>query len=86
MKGCSELITIDLSKLTNLTNIQNNFMEGCTKLTTINLSNLTYLTYIGSDFLKGCNQSITITCSKKIKEVLKTNNKKLSSLITYTLV
>jgi hypothetical protein len=54
MQGVYGITTIDLSPLTQMTSIGDNFLHGCSKLTEINLEPLEGVTSIGSDFLSGC--------------------------------
>jgi hypothetical protein len=60
---CSNLIAIDLSRLSNVTYIGNGFLSGCSNLTTIDLSHLSNVTYIGNGFLSGCINLTTIDLS-----------------------
>ncbi len=54
MYNCESLQKIDLSGLTNLTTIGDEFMHYCYNLQEINLSRLTNLKSIGNDFMEDC--------------------------------
>jgi hypothetical protein len=64
MLSCTKLTSIDLSELSNVTTIGNNFMSNCSSLTNIDLSRLTQLTTIGYGFMSGCASLTNIDLSK----------------------
>ena len=51
---CSNLESIDLSKLSNVTKIGNRFLFICSKLESIDLNGLSNVTSIGNSFLSFC--------------------------------
>lgn len=82
MINYSSLTKIDLSPLTNLNYIKENFMHGCKNLTTIVLPKS--LTIIDNNFMCECISLTSITCTNKQKELLLLNNQHLKNLIKLT--
>ena len=56
----SSLTRLDLSAVSFVTQIGDNFLEECTSLTSVDLSGLSNVTLIGSHFLWGCNSLPTL--------------------------
>ena len=56
----SSLTRLDLSAVSFVTQIGDDFLEGCTSLTSIDLSGLSNVTLIGSYFLSDCESLITL--------------------------
>eukprot|EP00760_Papus_ankaliazontas_P028006 PhM_4_TR3474/c1_g2_i1/m.77882 len=54
---------LDLSPLTNVTKIGNNFLHGCSRLTSLDLSPLANVRHIGSGFLDGCGALTSLDLS-----------------------
>jgi hypothetical protein len=69
MWNCASLSSVDLSGLTELETIGDNFLNGCTNLTSIDLSGLIQLESIDDYFLNKCVKlkSIDLTPLKNIK-------------------
>jgi len=63
LEKCSNLTTIDLSHLSQVTRIGDWFLYNCSSLTTIDLSPLSQVTQIGMFFLSGCSNLTTIDLS-----------------------
>ena len=61
--GCTGLTTVDLSPLSQVTEVQGSFLEGCTGLTTLDLSPLSQLTEVQEAFLRGCTGLTTLDLS-----------------------
>ena len=57
------LTSIDLTPLTNIISIGNNFLYKYTSLTNIDLTSLTNITSIGNNFLSGCKSLTNINLS-----------------------
>ena len=57
--NCTKLTTMDLSHLSNIASIGNDFLRN-TKLTTIDLSPLSNVTSVGNHFLYDCSKLTTI--------------------------
>ncbi|WP_010302439.1 leucine-rich repeat protein [Candidatus Odyssella thessalonicensis] len=54
LRGCTNLTSLDMRGLSNLTAIGASFLERCITLTSLNMRGLSNLTSIGSAFLRGC--------------------------------
>ena len=63
LSNCKNLTSIDLSPLSNITQIGDWFLSGCRNLTTIDLSPLLNVTQIGKYFLYRCSNLTTINLS-----------------------
>ena len=61
--GCTNLTTLDLSPLLNVTNIARSFLALCAGLRTLDLSPLSNVKSIDSRFLKGCTGLTTLDVS-----------------------
>ena len=62
--GCSNLTSIDLSPLSNVTSIDGALLGNCSNLTIIDLSPLSNITSIDRHFLRGCSNLTTINLSQ----------------------
>ena len=56
----SSLTRLDLSAVSFVTQIGDNFLEECTSLTSVDLSGLSNVTVIGDCFLSDCNSLTTL--------------------------
>ncbi len=91
--GARYITTIDLSPLTQMTSIGDNFLKERSKLKEINLEPLANVTSIGSDFLLGCGLkvidlrplvSLTSIGNNFLSYIRDLNNVDLSPLIRLT--
>jgi len=71
LKGCTSLISINLSFLSNTTSIYDDFLEECSKLESIDLSSLINVTSIGNGFLNECYGLVTIIINNETSELLR---------------
>ena len=63
LSRCSNLTSIDLSPLSNVTSTGNRFLSNCSNLTSIDLSPLSNVTSIRNGFLNGCSKLESIDLS-----------------------
>jgi hypothetical protein len=61
--GCSGLTTLDLSPLSQVTEVQESFLEGCSGLTTLDLSALSKVTEVKGFFLQDCSSLTSLDLS-----------------------
>lgn len=60
MSHCEELVNVDLSSLTNVSNICTSFMSNCNELEYIDLSPLVNLVCVEESFLSSCEKLIEV--------------------------
>jgi hypothetical protein len=71
LKGCSGLTTLDLSPLSQITEVKELFLYGCSGLTTLDLSPLSRVSVVLGSFLYGCSglTSLDLSPLSQVTEV-----------------
>ena len=59
----SSLTRLDLSAVSTVTQVGNDFLEGCSSLTSIDISSLSRTVVLGDNFLRGCSSLTAIDLS-----------------------
>ena len=59
----TSITRLDLSAVSTVTRIEDNFLQGCRSLTAVDLSSLNSLTHVGRAFLQGCTSLTSLDLS-----------------------